>query len=75
MAVGDDTGVISMVWYNNRFVKNVFRTGEEFVFFGKINPKSRKKEMINPLYERVGKEKFMGKIVPVYPLLPRPSVT
>lgn len=68
MAVGDDTGVISMVWYNNRFVKNVFRTGEEFVFFGKINPKSRKKEMINPLYERVGKEKFMGKIVPVYPL-------
>lgn len=68
MAVGDDTGVISMVWYNNRFVKNVFRTGEEFVFFGKINPKSRKKEMINPLYERAGKEKFMGKIVPVYPL-------
>ena len=56
MAVGDDTGVISMVWYNNRFVKNVFKTGEEFVFFGKINPKSRKKEMVNPLYERVGKE-------------------
>ena len=68
MAVGDDTGVISMTWYNNRYVKNVFRTGEEFVFFGKINPKSRKNEMINPLYERVGKEKFMGKIVPVYPL-------
>ncbi len=68
MAVGDDTGVISMTWYNNRFVKNVFRTGEEFVFFGRINPKSRKKEMINPLYERAGKEKFMGKIVPVYPL-------
>ena len=68
MAVGDDTGVISMTWYNNRFVKTAFKTGEEFVFFGKINPKSRKKEMINPLFERVGKEKFMGKIVPVYPL-------
>lgn len=68
MAVGDDTGVISMAWYNNRFVKTVFKTGEEFVFFGKINPKSRKKEMINPLFERVGREKFMGKIVPVYPL-------
>ncbi len=68
MAVGDDTGIISMTWYNNRFVKKAFKMGEEFVFFGKINPKSRKKEMINPLYERVGKEKFMGKIVPVYPL-------
>lgn len=68
LTVGDDTGIILMVWYNNRFVKQAFKMGEEFVFFGKINPKSRKKEMINPLYERVGREKFMGKIVPVYPL-------
>ena len=68
MTVGDDTGIMSMTWYNNRFVKNSFKMGEEFVFFGKINPKSRKKEMINPLFERVGKEKLMGKIVPVYPL-------
>ena len=68
MAAGDDTGTILMTWYNNRFVKNAFRRGEEFVFFGKINPKSRKKEMINPIYERAGKEKFMGRIVPVYPL-------
>lgn len=68
MTVGDETGIMSMTWYNNRFVKNSFKMGEEFVFFGKINPKSRKKEMINPLFERVGKEKLMGKIVPVYPL-------
>ncbi len=68
MTVGDETGIMSMTWYNNRFVKNSFKMGEKFVFFGKINPKSRKKEMINPLFERVGREKLMGKIVPVYPL-------
>jgi len=66
--VGDESGVILMTWYNNRFVKNAFKTGEEFVFFGKINPHTRKKEMINPIYERVGKEKYTGKIVPLYPL-------
>ena len=68
MQVGDETGVIMMSWYNNRFVKNAFRQGEEFAFFGKINPRSARKEMVNPLYERAGKEKFTGKIVPVYPL-------
>lgn len=68
VAVGDESGVISIIWYNNRFVKNAFKTGEEFVFFGKINPHTRKKEMINPVYERVGKEKYTGKIIPVYPL-------
>ena len=62
--VGDESGVILMTWYNNRFVKNAFKTGEEFVFFGKINPHTRKKEMINPLYEKAGKEKYTGKIVP-----------
>lgn len=66
--VGDESGVILMTWYNNRFVKSAFKTGEEFVFFGKINPHTRKKEMINPIYERVGKEKYTGKIVPLYPL-------
>lgn len=66
--VGDETGIIMMSWYNNRFVKNAFRQGEEFAFFGKINPRSARKEMVNPLYERAGKEKFTGKIVPVYPL-------
>lgn len=68
LAAGDESGIISIIWYNNRFVKSAFKTGEEFVFFGKLNPHSRKKEMINPIYERVGKERYTGKIVPIYPL-------
>ena len=68
LAAGDESGIISIIWYNNRFVKNAFKAGEEFVFFGKLNPHSRKKEMINPIYERVGKERYTGKIVPIYPL-------
>lgn len=68
LAAGDESGIISIIWYNNRFVKGAFKTGEEFVFFGKLNPHSRKKEMINPIYERAGKERYTGKIVPIYPL-------
>lgn len=68
MVVGDETGIMSVTWYNNKFVKGIFKVGDRYSFFGKINPNSRKKEMLNPIYEQAGRENFTGKIVPVYPL-------
>jgi len=68
MVVFDDSGAMTIIWYNNRFVKNAFRTGEEILFFGKASKKNNKLEMINPIYERKGKTRFMGRIVPIYPL-------
>ncbi len=68
MTVGDDTGIMTVTWYNNRFVKKIFKKGDQYYFYGKINPNSRKKEMLTPVYERVGKEQFTGKIIPIYPL-------
>lgn len=68
MVVFDDSGAMNIVWYNNRYVKNAFRTGEEIYFFGKASSKKNKLEMINPIYEKKGKERFMGRIVPIYPL-------
>lgn len=68
MVVFDDSGAINVVWYNNRFVKNAFRSGENVLFYGKVSASGRKKELQNPVYEKEGKERFIGRIVPVYPL-------
>lgn len=68
MTVGDESGIMSVTWYNNKFVKHIFKKGDDYVFFGKINPKTSKKEMINPIYERPGAQKYTGKIIPIYPL-------
>ena len=68
LTAGDGSGAITVTWYNNRFVKGAFKTGGKYLFFGKINPHSRKKEMINPVFEQAGKEKYTCKIVPIYPL-------
>ena len=68
MVVFDDSGAMNVVWYNNRFVKNAFSTGDEVLFYGKVGAVGRKKEMQNPVYEKAGKERFIGKIVPIYPL-------
>lgn len=68
MNVADETGIIAISWYNNRFIKNIFKKDDQYVFFGKINPNAKKKEIIAPVYEQVGRENLTGKIVPIYPL-------
>lgn len=68
MVVFDDSGAMNVVWYNNRFVKNAFRTGEEVLFYGKVAASRGKKELLNPIYEKAENQRFIGKIVPVYPL-------
>ncbi len=68
MVVFDDSGAMNIVWYNNRFVKNAFRSGEEVLFYGKVAISRGKKELLNPIYEKAENQRFIGKIVPVYPL-------
>lgn len=68
MVVFDDSGAMTVTWYNNRFVKNAFLSGDEVVFYGKVTLVRGKRELQNPIYEKKSKLKFMGKIVPIYPL-------
>lgn len=68
MTVFDDSGQIKVLWYNNRFVKGVFKTGDSVLFYGKVSIKGRQKELENPIYETPQKQHFIGKIVPIYPL-------
>lgn len=68
MIVSDQTGALNVVWYNNRYVKGQFMTGDEYILYGKITRNRGKMEMINPVFEKKGKERFTGKIVPLYPL-------
>ena len=64
----DDTGAMSIIWYNNRFIKNSIRIGGEYMFFGKVTRNRGIWEMTNPVFERPDKAVNMGKILPVYSL-------
>ncbi len=68
MIVCDQSGALNVVWYNNKYVKGQFMTGDEYIMYGKITKNRGKKEMINPVFEKKGSERFTGKIVPLYPL-------
>ena len=68
MIISDETGGMTVVWYNNKYVKGQFKTGDEYIFYGKIQASRQKRELVNPIYEKRGRQRFTGKIVPVYPL-------
>ena len=68
MIINDDSDAISVMWYNNRYVKGAFKHDAEYIFYGKIVLNRGKREMVNPVYESAERQKFTGRVVPVYPL-------
>ena len=65
----DETGKISAVYFNNRFIGNSLKLGHTYVFFGKVTKHRNYFVLENPIFEEEGKNKLMGKIVPLYPLV------
>ena len=64
----DETGALELTYFNQSYLKNVFRTGESYVFYGRAEGTPRRMQMTNPLFEREGAHRITGRIMPVYPL-------
>lgn len=67
MNARDDTGVCQITWFNQPYLKNMFRPGEYYKFYGKISKKGNKIEMNSPVYDKAEEAKNTGRIIPIYP--------
>ncbi len=67
LKVSDGTGFLELVWFNNRFIKNMISLDKEYIFYGKVTL-SPKRRMQSPLFELPDANKVTGKILPVYSL-------
>lgn len=67
LRVSDGTGFLELVWFNNRFIKNMIDISREYIFYGKVTF-SGKRQMHNPLFELPDTNRVTGKILPVYSL-------
>ncbi len=71
VAVGDSTGVIHATWFNQPYMKDKFKIGQELILYGKVE-KYNYLQINNPEYEILTTTKddsiHMGRIVPIYPL-------
>jgi len=68
--VGDETGTMRVVWFNQPYLAAQLKTNDRIVLAGKVGLYNRSKAMENPEWERVGEEELThtGRLVPVYPL-------
>ena len=68
LKVVDHTGALHLTFFNQGYVEKALRAGEEYIFFGTVEEQGRRRTMVNPIFERVGKQNFTGCIMPIYPL-------
>ena len=69
-AVGDSSGVLYALWFNQPYLAQQLKVGEEFILYGQVESRPRL-QIIHPELERVEGEEdrslHMGRIVPIYP--------
>lgn len=63
--VADDSGYMSMVFFNNRFIADMLRYGEEYVFLGKAMNDGYGFQMTAPEFAKAGTS---DEVTPVYNL-------
>lgn len=70
MRISDDTGILNVVWFNNRFIKNNIKTDDELFLYGKVKVIGRDVVMEAPEYEKASGTESINllRIVPEYPL-------
>lgn len=66
--IKDKTGILNIVWYNQKYLKNYFKKNIEYIFTGKISYKFNTIQLESPEYEVYEPDLMLsnGKIVPKY---------
>lgn len=76
LLLGDGTGNIEAVWYNQPYMKNALKDGQDYIFTGRVNKKYSRLQVDSPEFEAVnpdGQPVSGGRIVPVYSTVKRLS--
>ena len=64
----DDTGSVTATFFNQSYMKDALRTGETYVVYGRVDGPPGRRQMTNPVCERADRARFIGRILPIYPL-------
>lgn len=65
--VGDESGIIEIIFFHAIYLERIFIKGEEYNFYGKVTLGNGRLQIIHPDFEKKTNKKPMG-ILPVYPL-------
>ena len=68
LLINDGTLTATVTWFNQSYLKTKFEKGEKYRFYGKINKKFGKVEIMSPVFDDPSKKSNTGRIIPIYPL-------
>jgi ATP-dependent DNA helicase RecG len=71
VTVGDATGVMFCIWFNQRYVLKQFRSGQKVMLSGTVQIHGGRRQLAHPDFEALdgeGETLHTGRLVPVYPL-------
>ncbi len=73
VVVGDDSGIVQVVWFNQPYLAKKLKPGGELILNGELRFFQGVRQVVNPEFEMVGEALdedlvHTGRIVPVYPL-------
>jgi ATP-dependent DNA helicase RecG len=64
----DESGVFSLIWFNQHYLKKTLALGEKYFFSGKVQLFDRKLTLVSPTFEKTeGSGINSGRLVPIYP--------
>ena len=67
--VVDDSDSLDVTFFNQTYMRDRFRVGETYHFYGKVTVAGRRRGMTNPVFEPAcGQGQVTGRIMPVYRL-------
>ncbi len=64
----DESGAVEISFFNSPFVKDIFHTGSQFRFWGRLSLNKKTLQLTNPKYEPYVEGIELQQFVPIYPL-------
>jgi ATP-dependent DNA helicase RecG len=72
MVIGDSSGMVHAVWFNQPYLKNNFAVGQQVILYGRIDLYQNRLQITSPEYEIIDADDDLtihtGRITPIYPL-------
>ena len=64
LIVRDETATCTLTWFNTFYLKNKFKVGETYKFFGKVKRSLNQIEIMTPIFDEETQNKNTGRIIP-----------
>lgn len=64
----DGSGSAQVTFFNQEYVRQALVAGESYIFYGTVEGTGASRRLSNPVFEREGRARFTGRIMPIYPL-------